>query len=69
MIVKVQLSLYPPGGSSVYIYDENREVAVIEATSPELRQRMGERIRAYFHATVADNKLELGEEAPWQEDW
>lgn len=66
MIVKVQLSLYPPDGSGTFIYNEDRSVTLDTLTTPELRQRMGTRVKAFFHAALQDGQIKLEGEAPWQ---
>lgn len=66
MIVKVQISLYPPDASQTLIYNEDRSITLDRLTTPELRKRMGTRVKAFFHAHRVPGDLELGEEAPWQ---
>lgn len=66
-IVKIQLSLYPPGGGEVMFSNKGCSHAGIFSTPPALRQRMGDRVKVFFHAHVNElGEVELGEEAPWQ---
>lgn len=67
MIVKVQISLYPPDDPSTMIYNRERSIIITAPTTPEMRKRMGERVKAFFHAHLTERRqVELGEEAPWQ---
>jgi hypothetical protein len=67
MIVKVQLSLFPPDASRVLIYSQDRSVTLDATSTPKLRELMGGRPKAFFHAKVNElAQIELGAEAPWQ---
>jgi hypothetical protein len=72
VIVKVQVSLYPPGGGTCLIYGDDR-VELFHGPTPEnVKKLMKGRVKAYFNSMISINmdqrNLVLLSEAPTQ-DW
>lgn len=77
MIVKVQLSLESnaPGhkpGSRMLVYNKSRTVMFEKDADDEMVKKMKGMPKGFFHAekldkTRLDSKIEIKEEAPWQE--
>jgi hypothetical protein len=68
VIVKVQISV--AGNTEepwLLIYDESRDVMVHQPAPINILSLMGDRPKAFFHASVRDNEVSLFREAPWQE--
>jgi hypothetical protein len=68
MVVKVQLSLHPPGGNVCTVYNDDRSVFGLLPTPNDVRHLMRGREKAYFWATMRRGKITLGAKAPTQ-DW
>ncbi len=64
MIVKIQIS-QNDGGESVLIYNRERSLSW-QYSSESVLPKMKGRPKAYFHAAIVGDELEIGEEAPWQ---
>lgn len=69
MIVKVQLSIYDSSSLArkVLVYDEKRTFSFEGECPPDILMLMGQRPKAFFHATIDSQKrISLGQEAGWQ---
>jgi hypothetical protein len=68
LIVKVQIPITTndPHPKS-YVYDRHREIEEFFPITPDLLERMNNRLKVYFYATLEDGDLNLQEEAPEQE--
>lgn len=67
MIVKVQVAF---NEDSVLVYDEKREF-LVQWVGPDIPQKIGDTMsygsKKFFHAEIKGDKLNILEEAPWQE--
>lgn len=70
MIVKVQISLQSSDNvRRMYIYNKGKTIEYQAEVTPEVWHIMKGRSKAFFHASLSDDKkIILGEEAQWQ-DW
>lgn len=68
MIVKIQVSLIQP--SRTLIYNETGSIQFEEPTTPDVLELMKGRPKAFFHATVEDTILVIGDEVQTQtQEW
>lgn len=71
MIVKVQIEIsrHAPGlpGPQMLVYDKTGEIEFEGLAPPAVLDLMGGRPKVFFTAEVIENKIELQDEAPWQE--
>lgn len=51
MIVKIQRAIYPPD-HSVLVYDKRRKFTQHMPFTPEIREAMGDDVKAYFDVTI-----------------
>jgi hypothetical protein len=65
-IVKVQLPLFPPDSDEVLIYDRGKKRMTQATCPPEVRKKMGERHKAFFHAQWNADTWIIGDRAPDQ---
>ena len=69
MIFKVQISLTSSDKKMhMLVYDKIKNYMYQAPVTPDVKQVMGNRIKAYFYGTIVNSKIQLGEEAPAQ-DW
>ena len=68
MIVKVQLSLTTSEEcQQVCIYNEDESVFWMGDASKELIKEMKGEFKQFRYAEIIDSKIDIQEEAPWQE--
>jgi hypothetical protein len=69
MIVKIQASQYTTAGQQqMLIYNEDSSFQMQEPITKEIKEALGNRVKAYFIAEIIDNELVIIEETITQ-DW
>ena len=67
MIIKVQISVLS-SAERVLIYDKHRRFTYEGEATPEIKELLAGRPKAFFHAMIDDQKrFEIDGEALWQE--
>lgn len=69
MIVKVQVPMATNTTPTVLIYNKSRTVEAELPITEDLKKKMGNSFKLYFHAKLKDKIIHIGDEAPWQYDW
>ena len=67
MIVKVQRSVFPPGGKLVLIYNRSNSFMWQGELDRKTSKRIGRSLKQFWYAHIKDSQLVLEEKAPWQE--
>lgn len=62
MVVQVSLSTSDGG---TLIYNQDRSVFYETTTTPEIRELMKGKIKAFFYAKMVGTRIQLEEKAPW----
>jgi hypothetical protein len=60
----VQVSLSTSNGGTL-IYNQDRSVFYETTTTPEIRELMKGKIKAFFYAKMVGTRIQLEEKAPW----